>query len=126
MTHIHALDRIQRDFGRRILRMPEHVANEYVFRELHLESMHERIRRAQLNFFGHLCRLGDASLAGYIFRKRCEQLDAGGAGSSWREPVKHSWICLVTFGSLGPLPLTGNVVCTTTVALISRASPTRR
>jgi hypothetical protein len=77
------LDHIQIDFGKRLLRLPKQVANEYVLLELGLESMRERADLAALKFFVHLAKLKEHRLAGWLFRRRCRAVDSGTAQLSW-------------------------------------------
>ena len=85
------LEQVQERFCRRIMRLPSSVAGEYVRRELGLASMRERVDCAAFKFFGHLAGMEPSRLAGYIFRKRCDQVDNGshGASSSWCRPMKQ-------------------------------------
>jgi len=82
------MEQVQERFCRRIMRLPSSVAGEYVRRELDLPSMRQRVACASFKLFGHLAMLHPSRLAGFIFRKRCDQVDQGNAPSSWCRPMK--------------------------------------
>jgi hypothetical protein len=80
------LEQVQKSFGRRVLRLQNQVSSEFVRRELGLESMQERVTLATMRFFGKLSVMPDSRLAGFVFRKRCEQVD-----DDQPNPGKWSW-----------------------------------
>jgi len=84
------MDGIQATFGRSVLRLAWNVSGEYVRQELGLESMQERASTAMLRYYGHLKSLPEDRLAGFLFRKRCEQVDEGPAQAklSWCRHIK--------------------------------------
>ena len=86
---LESMDKIQTDFSKAILHMQQQVSPEYLLRELHLERMAERVDNAVLSLFGNLCKMGDARLAGHVFRERCRQVDAGLAAKSWCAHAKQ-------------------------------------
>jgi hypothetical protein len=86
------LEAVQERFGRRILRVSKSIAGEYVRRELGLESMQQRVEVAMLRFFGRLSVMPNSRLAGFIFRQRCAQVDAGRGKLSWCVNVKKKLV----------------------------------
>ena len=108
------LDRVQAAFGKRVLRLAWNVSSTYVREELGMPSMRERAMCAMLRFYGHLSKLPDSRLAGFIFRERCKEVDAGGARLSWclkaqeklhefgstqqwaNKAVPHNWRAMLT------------------------------
>ena len=79
------LERVQTQFGRRLLRLTDHIAGEYVRQELGMESVAERVAAATMRFWCRLSAMPESRLAGFIFRKRCEEVDNN------RRRAKHSW-----------------------------------
>src|SRR6185312_4113248 len=64
------------------------VAGEYLRRELDLPSMRQRVDCAAFKFFGHLAMMSRSRLAHFVFDKRCDQVNAGGAAASWCRAMK--------------------------------------
>jgi hypothetical protein len=93
------LERVQEQFGRRLLHLHPWANREFVRRELGLESLEQRIKMATLRYYVKLTEMPDTRLAGFIFRKRCEQLDHAPRGAEIR---KWSW-CSAAKGVLDAL-----------------------
>ena len=54
-------------------------------------SMKERATCAMLRFYGRLADMPRSRLANFLFRKRCEEVDQGGAALSWCSKAK-AWL----------------------------------
>jgi hypothetical protein len=84
------LDGVQIKFGRALMRLPPKVANEYILRELKLESMEQRTTVAAFNYFGHLCDMDQDRLPAKLFQSRSDLIGRGGtrAELSWCRAVR--------------------------------------
>jgi hypothetical protein len=81
------LERVQVQFGRRLLHLQQCIPGTYVRRELKLPSLEQRGVVAALLFFGKLCCMPKERLAGKLFRARCNMVDVGLAERSWCHAV---------------------------------------
>jgi hypothetical protein len=50
--------------------------------------MEQRVMCAMLRFYGRLAQMPDSRLAGFIFRKRCQEVDDGAGLHSWCQKAK--------------------------------------
>ena len=86
---LRSLNRVQEQFGRRVLGLNFRAHSVFVRRELGLESMEERVMLATLRFFGRLRAMPDTRLAGFIFRQRCAEVNLKRAKLSWCRAAKE-------------------------------------
>ena len=93
-TWFKGFDGVQAAFGRKVLRLSHKVAGEFVRRELGMASIKERVVSAMLRYYGRLIAMPDSRLAGFIFRRRCEEVDLARGGKdkkNWCTKVKR-WL----------------------------------
>jgi hypothetical protein len=84
------LERVQVQFGRRLLKLQQSIPGTYVRRELGLQSLEERAYAATLNFFGKLCTMDKERLASKLFHKRAMIVDDTDHGRySWCVEAKR-------------------------------------
>ena len=85
------LERVQVQFGRRLLHLQRCIPGTYVRRELGLQSLEERAVAATLNFFGKLCTMDRSRLASKLFRYRARIVDESDHGRySWCYEAKRA------------------------------------
>jgi hypothetical protein len=84
------LERVQEQFGRKLLHLHHRSSRVFLRSELGLESIKERVQLATLRFYGRLTEMPEEKrLAGFLFRRRCEQVEAGGGKLSWCKTAKR-------------------------------------
>jgi hypothetical protein len=117
-----ALDSVQIKFGKLLLRLPNSTAHAYVMRELSLQPMQKRLLKLQLYFFSHLANLSSQRLAGYIFQRRCAQVDQDVAQFGWCQAIKSTIISKPSIANAWRLRKTQNNWRALVNALVERES----
>lgn len=85
------LERVQVQFGRRLLQLQRCIPGTYVRRELGLQSLEERGVAATLKYYGTLCAMDQSRLASKIFRYRCNNVEHTDHGLySWCSAAKQA------------------------------------